>query len=226
MIRLLRSRPYRPAFTVCQSSRGKCKHCNFRSDIRRAPLSCGDPPNNKRCAVFIIHVARSYSSVDEDAVADRVSRLLEAKAASGKTFDNLANELGLSNVYTAQLLLGQARLSEKSATKLKQALPSVSDEDIECMTKSFPMRNFDDDILKEPNVYRTYEAITHNGEAIKSIINEQCGDGIMSAIDFYCDVGTVTGKHGEKRVIITFNGKFLPYSEQIADDNVAPSPRG
>jgi cyanate lyase len=62
-------------------------------------------------------------------------------------------------------------------------------------------------------VYRTYEAITHYGEAIKSIINEQCGDGIMSAIDFYCDVGTTTGKHGEKRVVITFNGKFLPHNK-------------
>jgi len=51
------------------------------------------------------------------------------------------------------------------------------------------MRAFDDQILKEPHVYRTYEAVTHYGEAMKSIINEQCGDGIMSAIDFYCDVG-------------------------------------
>eukprot|EP00975_Prorocentrum_lima_P069448 12926456-Prorocentrum_lima.AAC.1 len=67
------------------------------------------------------------------------------------------------------------------------------------MTTAFPMRAFDEEILKEPNVYRTYEAITHYGEAIKSIINEQCGDGIMSAIDFYCDVGTTSGKHGEKR---------------------------
>ena len=38
--------------------------------------------------------------------------------------------------------------------------------------------------MQEPNVYRTYEAVTHYGEAIKLLINEQCGDGIMSAIDF------------------------------------------
>lgn len=47
----------------------------------------------------------------------------------------------------------------------------------------------------------------------------------MSAIDFYCDVGTTTGKHGEKRVVITFNGKFLPHIEQTAEDNTAKSPR-
>jgi cyanate lyase len=48
------------------------------------------------------------------------------------------------------------------------------------------------------------------------MINEQCGDGIMSVIDFYCDVGTNTGKHSKKRVVITFNGKFLPFIEQKA----------
>ena len=88
-----------------------------------------------------------------------------------------------------------------------------------------PMRGFDEEILKEPNVYRTYEAITHYGQAIKMLINEQCGDGIMSAIDFFMDVGTTTGKLGEKRVVITFNGKFLPFIEQRAADNGAPSPR-
>lgn len=54
-----------------------------------------------------------------------------------------------------------------------------------------------------------------------SIINEQCGDGIMSAIDFYCDVETIKGKQGEKRVVITFNGKFLEHIEQRAEDNTA-----
>lgn len=123
------------------------------------------------------------------------------------------------------LLLGQAKLTPHSAAKLKEALPDISEADLICMQETFPMRSFDDDILKEPHVYRTYEAVTHYGKAIKSIINEQCGDGIMSAIDFYCDVGTCTGKHGEKRVVITFNGKFLPFIEQQSEDNGAPSPR-
>ena len=46
-----------------------------------------------------------------------------------------------------------------------------------------------------------------------------------SAIDFFLDVGTTTGKQGEKRVVITFNGKFLPFIEQAAANNGAPSPR-
>ena len=158
-------------------------------------------------------------------VAARTARLLAAKEAAGLSFDELAGSLGLTNTYTAQLFLGQAQLTPQPAPKLKAALPGVDDADVEAMVRHFPMRGFDEEILKEPHVYRTYEAITHYGQAIKSIINEQCGDGIMSAIDFYCDVGTTTGKLGEKRVVITFNGKFLPFIEQVAEDNGAPSPR-
>mmetsp|Transcript_1320 Transcript_1320/g.3217 ORF Transcript_1320/g.3217 Transcript_1320/m.3217 type:complete len:215 (-) Transcript_1320:178-822(-) len=168
---------------------------------------------------------RAYSSIDSTKLAERTERLLAAKGQSGLSYEDLASSLGVTNTYAAQLLLGQARLSKEGAAKLQEAMPQLSAEDLEAMQNEYPMRSYDDAILKEPNVYRTFEAITHYGESIKSIINEQCGDGIMSAIDFYCDVGTTTGKHGEKRVVITFNGKFLPFIEQSADDNGAKSPR-
>eukprot|EP00986_Skeletonema_menzelii_P011492 scaffold5917_cov135-Skeletonema_menzelii.AAC.4 len=168
---------------------------------------------------------RAYSSISATEIAERTKRMLDAKEQAGLSYDELASKLGVTNTYTAQLLMGQAKLTSETAIKLQEALPNASKQDIEDMKKTFPMRSFDEAILKEPNVYRTYEAITHYGEAIKSIINEQCGDGIMSAIDFYCDVGTTTGKHGEKRVVITFNGKFLPHIEQKIDDNSAKSPR-
>ena len=168
---------------------------------------------------------RAYSSISATEIAERTKRMLDAKEQAGLSYDELSSKLGVTNTYTAQLLMGQAKLTSETAIKLQEALPNASKQDIEAMQTTFPMRSFDEAILKEPNVYRTYEAITHYGEAIKSIINEQCGDGIMSAIDFYCDVGTTTGKHGEKRVVITFNGKFLPHIEQKMDDNSAKSPR-
>jgi cyanate lyase len=151
--------------------------------------------------------------------------MLDAKKHAGLSYDELASKLGVTNTYAAQLLLSQAKLTAETAIKLQEALPTASQQDIKDMQNICPMRSFDEAILKEPNVYRTYEAITHYGEAIKSIINEQCGDGIMSAIDFYCDVGTTTGKNGEKRVVITFNGKFLPHIEQKIENNTAKSPR-
>lgn len=159
------------------------------------------------------------------AIAERVERVVLAKNESGLSYDDLASKLGLTNTYTAQLLLGQAKATPETAAKLKTVLPNLSEADVDAMMKDFPMRSYQDDILKEPNVYRTFEAITHYGVAIKALINEQCGDGIMSAIDFYCDVGTTTGVNGEKRVVITFNGKFLPFIEQKATDNTVPGPR-
>lgn len=167
------------------------------------------------------HVTRRRFS----SAAERVERLLAAKTESGMSYDDLASKLGVTNTYCAQLLLGQAKLTSETAIKLGTALPNISASDLESMQNEFPMRSFPDDILKEPHVYRTYEAITHYGEAIKAIINEQCGDGIMSAIDFYLDVGTTTGKNGEKRVVITFNGKFLAHIEQKSHENTACSPR-
>ena len=70
-------------------------------------------------------------------------------------------------------------------------------------------------------MYRTQEAVLHYGDAIKTLINEKFGDGIMSAIDFYLTVDEAKGKQGEKRVVITMNGKFLSHIEQVADDNTA-----
>ena len=170
-------------------------------------------------------VVRFATPLSPSALADRIERVLAAKALSGLSYDDIALKLGVTNTYAAQLLLGQAKLTQETSQKLKEVLPAIENEDIRSMQLEFPMRTFDSSILKEPHVYRMYEAITHYGVAIKSIINEQCGDGIMSAIDFYCDVGTTTGVNGEKRVVLTFNGKFLPFIEQKLKDNTATSPR-
>ncbi|KAJ4829449.1 hypothetical protein Tsubulata_045314 [Turnera subulata] len=42
--------------------------------------------------------------------------------------------------------------------------------------------------------------LMHYGESIKEIINEEFGDGIMSAIDFYCTVDKVKAADGKDRV--------------------------
>ncbi|KAL2921287.1 Cyanate hydratase [Bienertia sinuspersici] len=70
-------------------------------------------------------------------------------------------------------------------------------------------------------VFRLHEATMHFGESIKEIINEEFGDGIMSAIDFYCSVDKVQGVDGKDRVVVTFDGKYLPYSEQKSEHMVS-----
>jgi cyanate lyase len=140
--------------------------------------------------------------------------------ATGKSFDEIAAALGLCNVYTAQLFYNQAQLKPGTVEKLKSVVPSISDADLAVMQRA-PVRSYDPSIIQEPLVYRLNEAVMHYGDAIKAVVNEKFGDGIMSAIDFYMNIEKLKGKSGEDRVAIVFNGKFLPHVEQVADNDVA-----
>ncbi|KHG12234.1 Cyanate hydratase [Gossypium arboreum] len=141
------------------------------------------------------------------------SRLQAVKQKSGKSYNQIAEETGLTNVYVAQLLKRQAQLKPETAPKLRAALPELPEELLHEMMKP-PLRSYDPNLIQEPTVYRLNEAVMHFGESIKEIINEEFGDGIMSAIDFYCSVDKVKGVDGKDRVVVTLDGKYLPYSEQ------------
>jgi len=151
---------------------------------------------------------------------ERVDRLLAAKRKLGLSFDDIATTLGVTNVYAAQLFHGQ--LKPALEPKLRKLLEPahLGDEDIAHMKKA-PFHSYDPNILQEPALYRLYEALNHNGHSLKALINEKFGDGIMSAIDFYMSVDKMTGLQGEDRVVITMNGKFLPYIQQDTANDVA-----
>lgn len=61
-------------------------------------------------------------------------------------------------------------------------------------------------------VPRFYEIMQVYGMPLKTIIHEKFGDGIMSAIDFTLDVEKEENLKGD-RVVVTMNGKFLPYNK-------------
>ena len=67
-------------------------------------------------------------------------------------------------------------------------------------------------IPKEPLQYRFQEIIYVYGRTIKELIEEKFGLGIMSAIDFTMNVEKQSDPKGD-RVVITMNGKFLPYKK-------------
>jgi cyanase len=62
----------------------------------------------------------------------------------------------------------------------------------------------------DPLIYRWYEIVGVYGETIKELIHEKFGDGIMSAIDVTLDIDKQEDPKGD-RVVVTLNGKFLPY---------------
>lgn len=59
-------------------------------------------------------------------------------------------------------------------------------------------------------MYRFSKALGVYGPALKEIIHEKFGDGIMSAIDFTVKVDREENQNGD-RVKLTWSGKFLPY---------------
>lgn len=83
-----------------------------------------------------------------------MTNLLQAvKRESGKSFNQIAEETGLTNVYVAQLLKRQAQLKPETAPKLRAALPELPDELIHEMMRP-PMRSYDPNLIHEPAVYR------------------------------------------------------------------------
>jgi cyanate lyase len=62
----------------------------------------------------------------------------------------------------------------------------------------------------DPLIYRFYELIQVYGTTLKELIQEEFGDGIMSAIDFNMSIGRESDPKGD-RVKIGMSGKFLPY---------------
>jgi len=67
-------------------------------------------------------------------------------------------------------------------------------------------------------IYRFYELVMVNGPALKALIEEEFGDGIMSAIDFDLQLERLPDPKGD-RVKITMSGKFLPYKYYGATGN-------
>jgi cyanate lyase len=135
--------------------------------------------------------------------------ILDAKKKKGLTWEAIAGEVGGHKVWVTSALLGQNSLSVEEATKAAQVL-DLTDEVTEIL-QDCPMKgSLDDTVPVDPLVYRFHE-ITHvYGTSMKEIIHEMFGDGIMSAIDFEIDIQKQGDPKGD-RVVITYNGKFLPY---------------
>jgi cyanate lyase len=142
---------------------------------------------------------------------DATRRILEAKAAKKLTFADIAAKVGKSEVWTASALLGQATMSPVEAGAVVEALglgPEVSQALQEIQMRG----SLEGPVPVDPLIYRFHEIVQVYGTTLKALIHEKCGDGIMSAIDFEMHIDKVPDPKGD-RVIVTLNGKFLPYKK-------------
>jgi cyanate lyase len=135
--------------------------------------------------------------------------ILAAKQAKGLSYADIGEAVGCDKVFIAAAIEGQASVPSEMASKLVGLLSL--DESVAAALETFPMKGcLDDTVPVDPLIYRFHE-ITHvYGTAMKAVIHEMFGDGIMSAIDFEIDIKRIEDPKGD-RVSITYNGKFLPY---------------
>ncbi len=137
--------------------------------------------------------------------------LLKAKQVKSMSFQDLGKVLGRDPMWVAALIYRQATASEDEASKLAQAL-DLPPEITQKLTE-FPVKGSLDPVIPtDPLLYRFYEIMQVYGMPLKALIQEEFGDGIMSAIDFTLNVEKETDPKGD-RVKITMSGKFLPYKK-------------
>jgi cyanate lyase len=134
--------------------------------------------------------------------------IVGAKIAKQLSWEALAEKIGVDEVWLASACLGMNSVKEEIAAKLCSILELG--DDVKTALSIFPHKKWPRDIPQDPLIYRLYEIVGVYGESIKEIIHEKFGDGIMSAIDYSMSVEKEENPAGD-RVVITLNGKFLPY---------------
>ena len=125
---------------------------------------------------------------------------------------------GFSEVLIVGAILVQMKLTKPQAAKAAELFGLSRSE--AAMLNEVPMRGTGTPMPPtDPLIYRLYELVMVNGPAWKALIEEEFGDGIMSAIDFDMAMERVAHPKGD-RVKITMSGKFLPFKYYGATGNV------
>ena len=137
-------------------------------------------------------------------------KLLDIKREKGWSWSYICGEIGgVSPVLIVGAILGNHKLVKPLAAKAAKLFGLSQAE--ERMLNEVPMRGTGTTMPPtDPLIYRFYELVLVNGPAWKQLIEEEYGDGIMSAIDFNMDFEREANPKGD-RVKITMSGKFLPF---------------
>ena len=142
-------------------------------------------------------------------------QIVVARLAKGLTWQQLADAIDRPLMWATAALLGQHPIPVAQAKVLIDMLGL--DESAVPVLAAAPLRGgLPTAVPTDPTIYRFYEALQVYGGALKEVIAEQFGDGIMSAINFSLDVQKKPHPSGD-RVVVTFDGKFLPYQWVAAE---------
>jgi len=134
--------------------------------------------------------------------------IVTAKVAKGLTWEIIGKDLDTSPVWLASACLGMNSAPPAIAKSIIDYLGL--DSEVATALEAFPTKIWNQSVPTDPLIYRLYEVVGVYGDTLKEVIQEKFGDGIMSAIDFSMEVEKIEDPKGD-RVLLTLNGKFLPY---------------
>ena len=140
---------------------------------------------------------------------DVTDLIYSIKVQKGLKWSDVAKKVGQSKEWVTAACLGQMTLTKEQAEKVGKifGLPGEAVR----LLQAVPYKgSLPTAVPTDPLIYRLYELVNVYGTTIKELIHEEFGDGIMSAIDFKMDIVREPDPKGD-RVIMTLNGKFLPY---------------
>jgi cyanate lyase len=142
--------------------------------------------------------------------ASLTEKILDIKRDHGWTWKAIAEQIGgMSPVLITGALLGCHKLTRPQAAAAAKLFGLSKSE--QALLNEIPMRGQGSPMPPtDPLIYRFYELVLVNGPAWKALIEEEFGDGIMSAIDFDMTIERQPDPRGD-RVKIGMTGKFLPY---------------
>ncbi|MBV8189806.1 MAG: cyanase [Alphaproteobacteria bacterium] len=140
--------------------------------------------------------------------AEVTEKILSAKRLKGLTWEEIAAKIGgTSKIIVTAACLGQMKMTREQAAKAAELFGLGQEETL--LLQEVPYRG---SLVPpaDPLIYRFYELVQVYGTTWKELIQEEFGDGIMSAIDFDMSLERLPDQKGD-RVKIGMSGKFLAY---------------
>ena len=140
---------------------------------------------------------------------DVTALILAAKKRNGMKWEEIAEGIGLSPVFTHSACMGMNSMPADKASALVALLdlPAEAQDVLE----EYPTKIWEQAVPTDPCIYRLYEIVGVYGPTMKALIQEEFGDGIMSAIDFDMVISRVPHPKGD-RVKVEMSGKYLAYA--------------
>jgi cyanate lyase len=158
----------------------------------------------------IIPEPHSRKGIDGMKREELTEKILDVKRAKSLSWKEICAAIGGgSPILITAACHGQMKLTPEQAGKA-QALFGLTELEAKMLTE-IPYRGSLPSVPPtDPVIYRFYELVQVYGTTWKALIEEEFGDGIMSAIDFDMEMERLPDPKGD-RMKITMSGKFLSY---------------